>query len=510
MITVKFTEEDVKRAVEWSVERFEGTGWEYLVKQFPIIMDDKLPMMDKINLDMHDTFSFANQYYVGFSESRALAQITNYYSEKELELSDSELKTNVYNVLMHEYGHILLEHVFQKPATKELDARTQVVTAEIETNRGIPKPMRATYFDDVIISDEKEDFETVKPFITHTAVYNEVKRLLKNKPLNQPPKDDECSNSGSGGNNDEKEDNSDSGQDGESDTKSSPTSEKNEQDKAQGQEQEEEQSEQKKEQIKRPDNVGTMVQAMRDANDKDNAPQRDLLSELGLQPSEDFGDGNIRERLEILVELEQNDKIKKTLSRIKGSLAGELSKEKVGTYSRPSRKTGEDGLMRRGTKRGATKRPKILIALDESGSMDSTAVKTAATAVQLISKTIGRNRSDITICSFANYINRQAKLQNWHDVVDRYCPDGGTEFSAVTDLAKKLGCDVVLCIGDGEGYLPQETGKLKWLDILITRYDGTERIKQWAYTDKDKETGRRETLWLGNNKRRIEQFAGDM
>ena len=465
------------------------TGWGYLIKQFPVRLDDKLPIIDKVNLDKHSTFSFANAYYVAFSESRALQQITNYYSENNLSLTYSELERNVENVLMHEYGHILLEHVFSKPMKTEFDSNVQIYTAEIETNRGVPKPLRGKYFDDVIISDDKQDFATVKPYVTHKAVFDEVKRILKNKEQEQKKQENQKDDQKSGGNGDDKQDNE---QKNDSHTPSRSQSEKN------------------SEQSNKPDQVGTMAQAMRDASKNDDAPQADLLSELGLQHSEDFKNADINERLRILTELQQNNDIKKTLSRIKGTLAGELSKEKVGTYSRPSRKTGEDGIMRRGSKRGATKRPNILIALDESGSMDGTAVQTAATAVKLISKTIGRNRSDIKICSFNSSIDKVAKLGNYDYVVDTYHPRGGTSFYSVVELAKRNNCDVVLCIGDGEDILPNDCGNIKWIDVLITPYGQVERIENIAYTDLDKKLGRRETLWLGNNKRRIEQFASDM
>lgn len=511
MNVYSFSENDVRDMVKQCIEQFGGTGWEYLAKQFPVLLDDKLSAIDKFNLDAHDTFSFANQYYVGFSESRALKQITDYYSAKKLSLSWSELQENVRDVLIHEYGHILLEHVFQKPMTKQLDAEAQVVTAEIETNRGIPKSSRAKYFDEVIISDDKEDFQTVKPYITHKAIFDEVKRLWKShKDKQNNPQDDECSDNGGGGDNDKQKDSSGKEQQGSNSTTPTPsTDQKSEQNSGQENEQNGAQSgDQQQEQIKKPDHVGTMVQAMRDAQSNDAQP-RDLLSELGLQASEDFKDGDVHERLQILTELAQNNEIKKTLSKIKGSLAGELSKERIGTYSRPSRKTSEDGMMRKGTKRGATKRPSILIALDESGSMDTTAVKTAATAIKLVSKTIGRNRSDIKICKFNNVVTMVKPLARSDELVENYYPRGGTNFDSVINLARDSKCDVVLCIGDGMGTLPNETNGIKWLDILITPYGTVDNVKQYCYTDADK-NGRRETLWLGNNRRRVEQFAMDM
>lgn len=494
-----YTVKDVRTIVENCVRRFNGTGWDYLAKQFPIVFDDKLPAMDKINLDQHNTFSFANQYYVGFSETRALEQITNYYSENELELSYYELEKNICNVIKHEYGHILLEHVFKKPKSTEIDKKADVISAEIETNRGVPKYERGIYFDDVIISDEKDDFKTVQQFITNVGIFNEVKRILKEN----PPKNDEQ-------NKDENADSSGDENDKNKNQNNSKKSDAADEGENQPSENSKQGGEQSGKQFKKPDNVGTMLQAMDDASNSDNAQQRDLLSELGLQASDDFKDGDIKERLKVLTDLAQNDEIKKTLSKIKGTLAGDISREKVGTYSRPSRKTGEDGLMRRGVKRGANKRPNILIALDESGSMDCTAVQTAATAIKLVAKTIGRNRSDVTICSFSTSINRVARLNDYDYVVNKYSPYGGTNFASVIEYARKLKCDVVLCIGDGYDSLPSDCGNIKWIDILITPHGQVEKIKQCEYTAKDKATGRRETLWLGNNKRRVEQFANNM
>lgn len=506
----KYKVEDVKNIAEHIIRDFGGTGWEYLAKQFPVIFDDKLPAMDKFNLDQHDTFSFANQYYVGFSESRALKQIQDYYSDNNLELSYGELARNIRNVLIHEYGHILLEHVFEKPKKTALDAQAQVITAEIETNRGIDKIDRAKYFDDVIVSDDKPEFEPVKPFITHEAVYNAVKRLWQdNQNKQEEPKDDDCSNNGGGGE-DQKQDEQNKGQQSQGVENNTPSNPQTEQENSE----QEQDGGQQEGQEKKPDHIGTMVQAMRDSASDDNAPQRDLLSELGLEPSKDFKEAkDIKGRLRAIQKLAQNNKIKKALSKIKGELAGELSREKVGTYSRPSRKVGEDGLMRRGTKRGATKRPKVLIALDASGSMDTTAVQTAATAIKLMARTIGRNRTDVQICSFNTSVIRVARLKNYEQVVENYYPRGGTNFESVVHLAEYNGCDVVICIGDGLDILQPKpfNGKLKkWVDVLITRTDNSENIKQCEYTNFDIDTGRRETYWLGDDKNVIEGYACEM
>lgn len=499
-----FTEETVRRIVKDAINSFKGTGWDYLAKQFPVLLDDELSTVDKANLDTHDTFSFANPYYVGFSESRALKQITDYYSSKKLALGYLELERNIKNVLIHEYGHILLEHVFEKPKTNELDIKSQVITAEIETNRGVSKNTRGLYFDDIIISDEKPMFETVQPFITHQAVFNAVKRVLEKEQKQQKPQDDQCNDRGGGGDEENSEQKQQQGQD-KNGSLSPPSPDGNNSQQQDGGDDGKD--------VKKPDQVGTMVQAMKDAGYDDKSPRRDILTELGLQPSKDFNDSrDVKARLKSLQKLVQNNNIKKALYKIKGALAGELSRDKVGTYSRPSRKVGEDGLMRRGTKRAPNKRPKILIALDESGSMNTTAVQTAATAVKMIARTIGRNRTDVTICSFCHYIDKVEKLSNYERVVNSYNPHGGTSFDLVVELAEKQGCDVVICIGDGQDYLPNRpfNGKLKkWIDVLITQTDCSDDIRHYEYNS-ELDDERRETYWLGDNKDKVAQYASEM
>ena len=523
-----FTSDEVKDKAKQILEDLKRSDWGYLVKQFPVFFDDQLPVTDKINLDEHDTFSFANKYYIGFSESRCLKQVKDYYTAKNLRLTDSELHDTIKNVLIHEFGHILLEHVYQPLPKSDRDAMAMIATQEIETNRGVQRYERSQYFDEVAITDDQEAYQAVKPLITREAIYNKMKELYK------PPKKDDKEDEKKDDKGDKQKQEQKQKQDNEQQKSHLPTppsqsptsSDQKEQDKPQSEPQKDECNdnggggeEQQEQQIVRPDNVGTMVKAMRQA-EKQSTEASDLLTDLGLDPSQDFEkDNTIKGRLTILQELSRNNEIKKTLSKIKGTLAGELNKQKVGTYSRPSRKVGEDGLMRRGTKRAGMTRPKILVALDESGSMDSTAVKTAATAIKMISKTIGRNRSDVKICKFNTNVSMIRPLGQCDDVIDSYYPRGGTAFREVVRLAIQNNCDTVICIGDGEDILPTreilkdyyriplDCKYPKWIDVMITSHRTVDELKGLHYTKEDIKEDRRETLWLGNNERRVEQLA---
>ena len=511
-MTPEFNLEDVRATVKRVVKAFENTGWEYLVKQFPILLDDRLSVADQMGLDDNDSCSFANQSYIGFSESRFMEQTSAWYEDKGVIYTYAEMERNVKNTLTHELGHIMMEHVFENPLRGELNRASQIVTHEIETNRGVPYDNRGGWFNDIIISDDKEEWGTVKPLITRQAIFNEVKRLA---PKMKKPKDNQKQNNNSsqGQGNNQKNDKK---QDGNGKTSSAPSSSRGSQNKGQ-------EDKQKEKQFKQPNVIDMMAQANNGQQDKKET-QSDLLTELGMNPSKDFKNTrDVNERLKIMTKLVENDKIRKALYKIKGTLAGTISKGKVSTYSRPSRKVGEDGLMKRGVKRGPNKAPKILVALDESGSMDITAVQTAATAVKIVSRTIGRNRSDVHLCKFANSVTDIEPLRNADRLVRSYSPYGGTNFFTVVRQAIDLGVDVILCIGDGYDRLPSndeiknwygnkdDIKVPKWVDVLITpNVDCVNRVVENEYTSEDRKLGRRETYWLGDDSGRIEKMVGDL
>ena len=513
MAVLDCNEKNIRKHAEAALADLGGTSWGFLVKQFPVLFDDKLSVVDKLNLDEHDTFSFACPNCVGFSEERCLKQITEWADENKKTLDYWDVRNIVKNVLVHEFGHILLGHVFEPPKKNDLDNEANIVAHEIETNRGIDKTERAKYFDEVIISDDKEMFDSIKPLYTHEAIFNECKRILKaerekNPEKEQPREKPQQKEQGNGKKQDEKTGDGSQGQS--QDRENEP---KQEQKKDSGMND------------KMKNHIKTMEQAQANAG-KGQTEQTPpgLLDRLGLAPSKDFEQSeDIDSKLRVITKLALNNEIKKALSRIKGELVGEVCKDKVGTYSRPSRKSSDDGLMLRGKKRGKNKKPKILVALDARGSMDCVAVNTAATAVQLISKTVGRNKSDVEICMFDTRVYNIEKLSNCTDIASKYAPCGGTSFSAVVQTAIKRGADVVIDIGDGYDALPSEqylrdigilTGDRKypkWIDALITPYvDSVERVKQNEYTREDRQTGRRETYWLGNKADAIKSIVDTM
>lgn len=460
-----------------------------------MMTDDKMPEPAINAIKQHNTMACASADGVYVSESQIVEQIMPHYPNFDYDAwmhgegTYYELRNICANIIMHEYGHILHGHVFMKSPTDKADARALVFANEIETNRGVVSDNHfglSEWFNKTSVTDDKDPFTPTKPLITHTAVYKTVKGILAAQ------QKDQDEDSGNGG-----DDEKDAGEDDENENNGNGGNQN---------------YQEPKNDILPSDKESNNFDNQTDALDK-------LCDELGLSPSADLSDEGktSEERLEIIGKKLKSRTIQKSLERIKGHLKGEICRTKVGTYSRPSRKDGSDGLMRRGTKRGKDTAPKILIALDSSGSMDSVSVKNATTAIKSLLDTIGRNRTDAHICTFDGYIRQVDSARNWESVVSRYYPDGGTNFSCVMDKAIELGCDVILCVGDGEAYLDQRGFKEKnqgldkyphWVDVLITNNpNGDEYIKR-NYGVPDLPLTR-ETLWLGNDCGLIKKLLGD-
>lgn len=492
------------------------TGYGHLIDQFPLVTDDGMSTINSRDLDAHQTFSFADTNSVHFSEKRCAEQLDNYYREKGMKtpVPWHKLYVTVRDVIEHEYNHILLGHVFEKHPRDKEDCEALIMTHEIEANRGVNYDL-SDYFADACVSDNSPLFRTTKTLITRSAIFTEVKRILKQINPSRNSKPEEQEQDGQQGNQQNGQQNNT--QDNDKDRSPQTSNQRG-------------LNKQQLEQLERyMNNIETMKdKSYRDSYDKDDGEDGEqsgtdkLFSELGLTKDENY-DNSTDKKIRLFNKAFYNREIRRALQRIKGELKGDLNKHKVGTYSRSSRKASDDGLMKRGSKKIKNSRPNILIALDESGSMNTTAVKTAAVAVRAIAKTLGRDCDNIEICSFSNEINRYATLSNADKVINNYDPDGGTFFDVVVERAIQDGVDTVICIGDGEGCLPDEdwlnrngiyqrsknpdkykNNKIKWIDALITSSNSSiNAVKRVYYTEDDKRYNRRETYWLGNDSKLI-------
>ena len=181
------------------------------------------------------------------------------------------------------------------------------------------------------------------------------------------------------------------------------------------------------------------------------------------------------------------DVVAKALAHIKGSIVGTVARERVSTYSRQARRDSSDGLLKKGTKRGSKSMPKILVALDKSGSMSSTTTSQATEALAKIFDITGRPTQGCWICLHDGDVKSVRPFKQWRSVVSGFWASGGNDFSAVVRKANQLGVDVVLNVGDGgdrvcrDAKATREFAKAgrRWIDINITK-GSREWLSDWV------------------------------
>lgn len=168
------------------------------------------------------------------------------------------------------------------------------------------------------------------------------------------------------------------------------------------------------------------------------------------------------------------------LQRLKATLNGEVKRTREATYSRQSRKYQNGDIIKKGTKLARNKRPKVLVALDASGSMNARAVKTIANTIKEISIALGGQAlRENLICIYSGEIEDTVKLKDAGALIKSYSPCGGTDYLAVAQLAIDLNCQAIINITDGEGCYGLEASaqqldkirQLKLLDVLVCNND---------------------------------------
>lgn len=121
-----------------------------------------------------------------------------------------------------------------------------------------------------------------------------------------------------------------------------------------------------------------------------------------------------QQQLETVYRKWQKVNIKKELKKLKGLIRGEISKNKEKTYARPSRRaTSSTGLIKKGVKYEKSYSPKVLIALDSSGSMNGTTMKQVACAIENIFKDLGKPKEGSYICVHESYVSNIEPMRKW-------------------------------------------------------------------------------------------------
>ena len=178
--------------------------------------------------------------------------------------------------------------------------------------------------------------------------------------------------------------------------------------------------------------------------------------------------------------------LKKQFRKLRGAIEGKVSRRKRKTFARPNhRPIADSTLIKKGVAKDLCGHPSILVAIDMSGSMDSTTLETMLMTVANVFDDLGRPTKKCWVCIFNDDVSIYVPLRHYKKILGKYEPKNGTNYAAVLELANQLDVDVVLEVGDGEQNVYARNGKAgqelkkfmeakrRWYDILVQK-DGTD------------------------------------
>ena len=503
-----------------------NSPYSYLIREYPILVDDEMPTAYSITLLKADSPAMFTGDYVAISTYLVAKTIMEGILAKvrkrgaRVIVASNNLTTEILTIIAHEYTHALYNHgVLRQRFHKRTggkDDKTYMFACEIQANRGV-YVNRDAFVYELGVNEEKfiDDVPDIATAKTLDNIYIAIKNVYKDKIENN--------------NNNNEENNKDENQSNKQGQKQqSGDGDKGEENK-QNQGDKQGQKQQSKQQSK-SDSQGEESETGKELNSE----QKEALDRLFKQEEkkdtsasflhdydeEEVEEDNEKDARTLLNEYNQRvetAKIKKSLLKLRAVLKGDLSKGKVPTYSRPSRRASDNDLFKKGKKNDARFNPSILLALDASGSMSSTTVKQVTEATVDIIKALGRDISNCYICLHDGKVYNLQKLKDYEEVLKTYRPSGGNNFLRVYQKAVELNCDVVLNVGDGLdsiedwAYCFRKDGnektckgllktnkKLTWYDCLV--YKLTEDSMEWYFKsiDIDEKLGgvKRKTLDL--------------
>lgn len=455
------------------------------VDRYPIIEDGEIDKATMEGLDENDTCACTDGTRVCFSAERAVE-----FFKKGMEKYGKtyEVANEVRAVLSHEYTHILCEHqaIAEAICRKYGDGRKvpaavaecHTLACEIQANRGAGVAHDTNVWKQGVTD---EQFPETKGLYTYSEIfsallqsYNEKQKLIKK--LVQMVKDmigDELVEKAQG-------------KSGKGKGK-----EKGKKENGQGQEQGQGQgegiqmpkTEEAEERLLSPEEIADILKKAESAEQEVYEELSEFGGGYGLDAvSDNKLELNPDKKLSTEFKRWDEQRIKKELKRMKGYVRGSLSRERQASYSRPSRRNIDPNstLIRKGVKKGNSLMPKVLVAMDSSGSMGGTPVTTVATAIGNLFKDLGRPTEGCYIVKHHHECSKPQPLSKWKEVVESFYPSGGNCFNNVVRLANELNVDVVFNIGDGcdccvRGYNNDmdkdckefKAAGRKWVDTLI-------------------------------------------
>ncbi len=544
-ITKNATEEELAEAVEkvdnWCKDRIHwvidlyfksiDSPYNYLIREYPILVDDELPPAYVAALINAESPAMFTGDYVAVSTklvAKTVIEGALIRAEKVamVGISGSGLIDEILTIIAHEYTHALYNHGvlrqrFHKK-TKGKDDKTFMLACEIQANRGVYVNKTSLVYE-LGVTEEKfiKDVPDIATAKTLDNIYIALKNVYKDKIEN---------NQQQGENNNDENQSNKQGQKQQSESNSqSEENKQNQGDRQQSKQQSKSGS--RSEESETGKGLNSEQQKALDRlfkQEEKKGTSSGFLHDYSEDEVEDDSEKDAKTLLNEYNQRVETAKIKKSLLKLRAVLKGDLSKGKVPTYSRPSRRASDNNLFKKGKKNDARFNPSILLALDSSGSMSSTTIKQVTEATVDIIKALGRDISNCYICLHDEKVYNLQKLKDYEKVLKTYRPSGGNNFLRVYQKAVELNCDVVLNVGDGLGSIEDwaycfrkdgndKTGKgllktnkkLTWYDCLV--YKLNDDATKWYYQEnyKDEKLGgvKRKTLDLVGSLRPKEDFT---
>lgn len=501
----KWTKEDVKNAVKYALWNITTNSYyaPYL-DRYPVVLEDEFSERVKREIEGHETMACTEGQRVYFDTERASEILAELY---EKEAPSNDIGAEVQSVIAHEYTHIICEHnAIGEALARRFKGRVprgvstcHLIACEIQANRGIGVNKGTVIYKHGVT---EEDFPCVKGLYNYSDIFS---ALLKeyNKQKKEMEKfaqqiadmfGDSISEQNKNGSSKSKSKKGEKA----GEKSQSQTSGLTDKEQMEKKEQETEDGELTEEDIKQ-------------AIDEAEKAEQEVLSEI-----QEFGGGYgldkvDDDKLELIPDTRQKveyerwdeERIKNEIKRMRGYVAGSFAREREKSYSRPSRRNIDPSstLLRKGVKNGKRSMPKVLVAMDSSGSMGGTPVTVVATAIGNLFKDLGRPTEGCYIVKHESRCSEPKPLREWEEVVKSFRPSGGNCFNNVVKLANELDVDVVFNIGDGcdccvrryyeNGEADTECQEFvsagrKWVDTLILDkkengyFDG-----EWKFDDKN-------------------------
>lgn len=434
-----------------------------LSKKFPLYTDSYVPPAAMSNLKANHTPACADKGHVYFS-SEMFKELWEEGINKATEPKAGgalDMRLSMEMLLIHEYTHIVMEHckrleTFAKRSKNAKNRHTYTLACEIEANRGWGMFHGAYTYK---IGVTEDTFPECKNVYGLTNIYNALKKAHGDD-IDDYASQTEASSKGKGGDDESK---------GKSKDGTSSLSE-----------------EQKKalEKMTKEQHTKQLI-GQKGGNDEEGEGTSISGGKSEKSLEKEYKD--VFEAIRAFNSRELQREITADLSKLKGVLTGEdVAMSRVKTYSRPARRGGEGNLMRKGVKRGNHKAPRVLIALDCSGSMSSTSTAEVMSTCASIIKATGTRVSGSYICTHDEHVANMKPLHEWKSVIRLFRPYGGNCFDDLLGRALQLDVDVVINLGDGYDAITDVSAlkrakekRLKWVDVIVNGMVTKEKLKYY-------------------------------